>query len=207
MTEINTHDQAASQEDPDRYTDDHMVHLPGVDHDWARQFIEYDQKFHRFYDATGFFWVTPRIVKIGILKPDAIIGLLRKEHQEWCEEQGKVESFEESFTMDWEDWLKPMKTALPIWDLQRGLKCYLHGMTPMQALQDMHADSEDGHENDPVSGGSGTIMIGPVLVLWAFSMFVVGIFMFYGHVRDLRDHAAKVDVARATTTYTSTSHH
>lgn len=205
MTEINIPDQTASAEEIERYTSDHMAHLPGVDPEWARQFIEYDQKFQHFYEATEFFWVTPRVVKIGILKPDAIIGLLRKQHQEYCEKEKREQSFEESISMNWEVWLKPMKTSLPIWDLEHGLKCYLQGMTPMQALQDIHADSEDGHENDSIS--SGTLMIEPVMVIAVFAVFIIGIITFFTSARDAREHAAEMEASKKVGVSMSASQH
>lgn len=205
MTEITTSDQIAAAEDADSLTNDHMAHLPGVDHDWARQFIEYDQKFHHFYDATEFFWVTPRVVKIGILKPDAIIGLLRMQHQEYCEKANREQSFEESMSMHWEAWMKPMNTSLPIWDLKRGLKCYLNGMSPMQAVQDIHADSEDGHENDSVGGG--TTLLEPIMVIAIFAMLVIGIITFCTSSRDARVHAAEGEASRNQVTLISGSHH
>lgn len=191
MTEITAPVQA-TQVEAEPKTTDHLAHLPGVDPEWARQFIEYDQKFQHFYEATEFFWVTPRVVKIGITKPDAIIGLLRKQHEEYCEQEEKDEPFEESISMDWEAWMKPISPSLPIWDLEQGLKCYLYGMTPMQALQDIHADSEDGHENDSIGGD--TILIEPLLVLAGLAMFIIGLITFYTSAQEARQHAPEKEV-------------
>ena len=195
MTESTAPAQAPEFEGEPKTTD-HLAHLPGVDPEWARQFIEYDQKFLHFYEATGFFWVTPRVVKIGILKPTAIIGLLKRQHKEYSEQKGKDEPFEESISMDWEAWTKPVSTSLPIWDLEQGLKCYLQGMTPIEALQDIHADSEDGHENDSIGGG--TVLLEPIMVLMGFAIFIVGIITSYTSAHDARSHAAEVELRKST---------
>lgn len=205
MTEITSPEKNTPAVAVDNETTDHMQYLPGVDPLWASQFIEYDQKFHHFYEATGFFFVTPRVVRIGILKPNAIIGLLRREHQEYCDEQNREETFEESISMDWEAWQKPVKTSLPMWDLEQGRKCYLQGMTPMQAVQDIHADSEDGHENDSVGGG--TILIEPIMVLAIFFMVIIGVITFYTSVRDARDRAAEHEANRSIASSMSAEHH
>ena len=191
MTEITAPEKTTTTIEVDKETTDHMQYLPGVDPLWASQFIEFDQKFHHFYEATGFFFVTPRVVRIGVMRPNAIIGLLRREHQEYCDEQNLEETFEESMSMDWEAWQKPVKTSLPMWDLEQGRKCYLKGMTPMQAVQDIHVNSEDGHENDSVGGG--TILLEPILVLMGIAMLIFGVISFHTAARDTRDHGAKTE--------------
>lgn len=205
MNEINDPAQPAPAQAEARETDDHLAHLPSVDPEWARQFIEYDQKFQHFYTATGFFFVTPRVVKIAILKPQAIIGLLRKQHDEYLETNPTGSPFEESISMDWEAWSKPVATSLPIWDLERGLKCYREGMTPMEALQDIHADSEDGDENSPVS--SGTLLIEPVMVMAVFAILIIGLITFFTSAREARDHAADIEATKKVEATMSATHH
>lgn len=193
MTEITSPDQA-TQVEAEPNTTDHMAHLPGVDPEWARQFIEYDQKFQHFHEATEFLSVTPRVVKIGILKPDAIIRLLRRQHKEYCDLEKREQPFEESISMDWEAWMRPMKTSLPVWDLEQGLKRYLQGMSPMEALQDIHADSEDGHENDSI--GSGTLLIEQIMVLAIIAMVIIGALTFFNSAREARAHAAEIEASK-----------
>ncbi|WP_338923777.1 hypothetical protein V0M98_36840 (plasmid) [Pseudomonas silesiensis] len=111
------------------------------------------EKFQHFHTAI----VTPRVVKIAILKPQAIIGLLRNQHQEAREGKPIKESFEESLYMDWEAWSKPMVTSLPIWDHERGLKCHLNGLTPMEAVQHIHANSKITTDIRAILKGAGTL--------------------------------------------------
>lgn len=155
------------------YTDDPMAYLVGVDPSWAEQYVEYSKRIQHFTNAAEIFYLTPRLVRIAVLRPESIVRLFRARHaKDSSENPGKIGSFEESnWYIDHEEWVKPMENSLYIHELTKAVKRFHGGMSPMEALQKHHADANDGEENYEIPASSPPLQ--EMLMLFALFMMVV----------------------------------
>lgn len=163
-------------------TEDHLKYMPGVDLEWANTFIEYAQKYQHFEKSMEIFWTSPRVVRIAILRPESIIRLMRKVHeiQNPTREEKYQTVFEEDlWYVDFKAWNSPIEKTLHISTLESAIKYYEQGMTPMQAMQKMHACADDGQEKDEIPFG-GTLLIEPLVVtaLFAIGLYFIASFFF-----------------------------
>ncbi|MBI6882321.1 hypothetical protein [Pseudomonas putida] len=176
MNELNVKEQEPSQ----TMTEDHLSHMPGVDPHWARAFVEHAQKYQHFEESIEIFWTSPRVVRIAILRPESIIRLMRKiyEKENAATPEGERKIFEEDhWHVNFESWNRQPITALSIHELEGATKRFHKGMTPMQAMQDMHAFAEDGEENDEIPLG-GTTLIEPLMALALIAIIIISILHF-----------------------------
>jgi hypothetical protein len=131
-----------------------------VDAAWGMEFVESARKLDHMLECFDPFFITPRMVKIVILRPDSIIRLLKQQHKmEMDASDGEKTAFEEDkFYFDHERWCQPEKTHLHLNVFKAGKEHFDKGLTPMQALQNIYADSKDGDENQEIFIGSPNML-------------------------------------------------
>lgn len=155
------------------YTDDLLTYLPGVDPAWAQQYIKYSQRMQHFSESVPFFYISPRVVKIAVLRPESMVRLIRNRHAEDSSTHlGEIEPFEQSkLYLDREKWNSPIKKALLKQELSCTVQAFHQGLSPMEALQIYHANAEDGDENEDLPPSSP-----PLLEMFLVIGFIAMIF-------------------------------
>lgn len=150
-------------------TEEPLSYLFDVEPNWAFEYLRLSQNFNHFPFMNDIVHVSPRVVKIAILKPESLIRLL---DAKWHDEDPIQDDSGATTT-----WAKYRKEAMERWDipavdewdvaeLEEAAECFHEGMTPMEAMIDIHSDCADGDENLTL-GRPTTKVISMILILAA----------------------------------------
>lgn len=174
-----------------RTTDDPMSFLFDVDRSWAQEYVDLSQKLNHLPFMNDILNVSPRVVTIALRRPHSLIRLL---DAKWSAEDsiedgtGAPVTWAEYRDSATRAWMGPMEQSWLVGDLADAAECFKEGMSPMEALIEIHADCEDGEENKVVRiPGSGTL--GPLLALVLITLVAVALKIY---MSSATSHAAKL---------------
>jgi hypothetical protein len=159
-----------------------MDFLPGVEPAWAQEYLEISQKLTHFITSFIVFNITPRLVKIAVKRPEAIIRAFKKNWERLELGERLTDTWEEESAVELEKWAKPPKNEWKIIDLEIAQEFYKAGLTPMEALIEHHANEEDGEENAPVMVGSPPILE-TMMLLALLAMLTIGVLTFFNSTK------------------------
>lgn len=136
-----------------RTTDDPHSFLFDVDQAWAQEYVDLSQKLNHLPFMNDILNVSPRVVRIALLRPLSLIRLL---DARWSPEDsiedgtGSPVSWAEYRENGLKAWMGPMEQSWLVAELADASECFKEGMSPMEAMIDIHADCADGEENESV---------------------------------------------------------
>lgn len=134
-----------------RTTDDPHSFLFDVDPAWAQEYIDLSQKLSHLPFMNDILNVSPRVVRIALLRPHSLIRLLDAKWKAEDTVEGDAGS-----PVSWavyrenavKAWLGPMERSWLVAELADASECFKEGMSPLEAMVEIHADCEDGEENE-----------------------------------------------------------
>lgn len=136
----------------DRSVDDPMSFLFDVDPTWAEKYIDLSRTFHQFPLLNDILHVSPRVVKIVLTRPQSLIRLLDAKHDgkgDLIGEHDKALSWAEYRAKAIAGWDRHLKIEWYVAELLEAATCFHEGMTPLEAMMDIHSDCLDGEEDRP----------------------------------------------------------
>jgi hypothetical protein len=119
--------------------------LSGVDPDWTQEYLQLSGRFHQFPFHNDVVHVSPRLVKIILLRPFSLIRLLDSKHIGGDKTAGGLtwEQYREGLVNGWP---RRMKITWDVSELIDASECFAEGLTPIEAMMAVHSDTEDGDE-------------------------------------------------------------
>lgn len=174
-----------------RATDDPLSFMFDVDPTWASEYIILSQELNHLPFINDILHVSPRVVKIALLKPHRLIKLLDRK---WSSDDpieshaGELLPWSEYRDNAMRQWESPMENTWLVAELAEASECFHEGMTPLQAMMEIHSDCADGEENETVKIPSlrPLSVIGVIFVV-AFVAILLKIYMV-----SATTHAAKL---------------
>ena len=173
------------QEDYNRTTTAPLEFLlaAGVDSVWANQYLGFEEKLDHFTSSFGiFFNLSPRFIRLAIMRPDTLIRLMKKKFES-SPDYNPDKTWEQVSHDELEQWNSPKTMSWNIYELLEAIDSYAEGMSPMDTIIEAHSDCEDGHEDDPVYVGSPD-MIGLLMTVGFLVMLLFGAFTYFRHASD-----------------------
>lgn len=174
-----------------RTTDDPHSFLFDVNRAWAQEYIDLSQKLSHLPFMNDILNVSPRVVRIALLRPHSLIRLL---DARWSPEDsvedgtGSLVSWAVYRENAVKAWMGPMEQSWLVEELADASECFKEGMTPMEAMIEIHADCADGEENESVKlPGSGFFnpLFTVVLIVMVAVAFKIYLFSASSHVPKL----------------------
>lgn len=174
-----------------RTTDDPHSFLFDVDPAWAQEYVDLSQKLSHLPFMNDILHVSPRVVRIALQRPHSLIRLLdaRWKAEDTIEDDaGSPVSWAVYRENAVKAWLGPMERSWLVAELSDASECFKEGMTPLEAMIEIHADCEDGEENDSVKlPGSG--IFSPLFTVVLIVMVAVALKIY---MSSASSHAAKL---------------
>lgn len=164
-----------------RFTDAPLSFMFDVDPAWAREYITMSQELSHFPFMNDIIHVSPRVVRIALLKPHRLIQLLDKK---WSEDDPVEGTSGDSMTWSeyrdsaMKQWEGPRVHSWLVAELAEAAECFSEGMSPLEAMMEIHSDCADGEENRSIKIPSlrPLSVIGVIFVV-AFVAILLKIYM------------------------------
>lgn len=137
-----------------RTTDAPLSFMFDVDPAWASEYVMLSQQLNHLPFMNDILHVSPRVVRIALLKPHRLIKLLDRK---WSADDqiegaaGKLMPWAEYREEAMRQWQSPMTHSWFIAELSEAAECFSEGMSPLEAMMDIHSDCADGEENRPIT--------------------------------------------------------
>jgi hypothetical protein len=155
----------------------------GVDSVWANEYLGFVEKLDHF---TSSFWIffnlSPRLIRLAILRPDTLVRLMKKKFES-SPDCKPDETWEQVAYDELEQWNAPKTMSWNICELLEAIDSYAEGISPMDTIIEAHSDCDDGQEDDPVYAGSPD-MIGLLMTVAFLVMLVFGAFTYFRHASE-----------------------
>jgi hypothetical protein len=155
----------------------------GVDPAWAKEYVEFEERFEHFSSSLLIWWnVSPRFIRLAVKRPESLIRLIKAKWEKTADKR-PGDTSEKNGQYDLAEWYEPRNMTWDINQLEQPIDLYKNGLSPMEALIEIHSDCEDGHEDDEIIIGSPDPLI-VIMMLALMAIFTVGALSYFNHVSD-----------------------
>jgi hypothetical protein len=147
-----------------------MDHLQGVDNAWALDYINKARKLEKFMELFPFFPLSPRAIKMVILKPNLFLRVIHKAEVKRGLDGAVNDPTEtiEGFKF-WEE------TPLRIDSIEKAIGYFNKHLSPTETLIKCESEVEDGEENfNPINAGSSVTLLEPLMVIAVAALIIIG---------------------------------
>jgi hypothetical protein len=153
----------------------------GVDPAWAKEYVEFEERFEHFSSSLLIWWnVSPRFIRLVVRRPESLIRLIKAKWEKTADKR-PGDTSEKNGQYDLTEWYAPRNMTWDINQLEQPIDLYEKGLSPMEALIEIHSDCEDGHEDDEIIIGSPDPLI-VIMMLALMAIFTVGALSYFNHV-------------------------
>jgi hypothetical protein len=163
----------------------------GVDPSWAKEYVDFEQKYDHF-SSSVFIWmnVSPRFIRLAVKRPESLIRLI-KEKWEKTADKRPGDTSEKNAQYDLTEWHTPRNKTWRVNQLAYPIELFEKGLSPMEALIEIHSDCEDGQEEDEIIVG-GTYLLPIILVIGLTLILLVASIPYLQHAAEAATAAKSV---------------
>ena len=156
----------------------------GVDPEWAKEYVEFEERFDHFSSSLLIWWnVSPRFIRLAVKRPESLIRLIKAKWEKSADKR-LGDTNEKNGQYDLAEWYAPRNMTWDINQLDHPIDLYEKGLSPMEALIEIHSDCEDGHEADEIIVCSGTDLSEFLLLIAAIAIIVICTISLYHRLKE-----------------------
>jgi hypothetical protein len=155
----------------------------GVDPAWAKEYVEFEERFEHFSSSLLIWWnVSPRFIRLAVKRPESLIRLIKAKWEKTANKR-PGDTNEKNAQYDLAKWYATRNMTWDINKLEQPIDLYEKGLSPMEALIEIHSDCNDGHEDDEIIIGSPDLLTF-IMVIAVMAIFMIGVISYFNHASD-----------------------